>query len=181
MLEFLQVFPSFSLLWQTILLFCYVGNKAISLDDYIHCFPSEDGSIQRLACYLYKSFWKMLISCIWCRNSRGYEMAKLFCSKFTHLSPVWYDLKRYELILKRTISEWLDSTFHLICLWTVRERTWFLMGGITLTWDGSRNLGWKDPLWYISESPMFASASVFAFFGWIPWRLCYQIVSDIII
>ncbi|OAY85599.1 chitinase domain-containing protein 1 [Ananas comosus] len=26
-------------------------------------------------------------------NSKGYEMAKLFTSKFTHLSPVWYDLK----------------------------------------------------------------------------------------
>ncbi|KAL5727069.1 hypothetical protein ACHQM5_000301 [Ranunculus cassubicifolius] len=26
-------------------------------------------------------------------NSRGYEMAKKFNSKFTHLSPVWYDLK----------------------------------------------------------------------------------------
>ncbi|PIA49069.1 hypothetical protein AQUCO_01300129v1 [Aquilegia coerulea] len=26
-------------------------------------------------------------------NSRGYEMAKRFNSKFTHLSPVWYDLK----------------------------------------------------------------------------------------
>lgn len=28
-------------------------------------------------------------------NSHGYEMAKRFNSKFTHLSPVWYDLKRY--------------------------------------------------------------------------------------
>ncbi|GMI69582.1 hypothetical protein like AT4G01040 [Hibiscus trionum] len=26
-------------------------------------------------------------------NSKGYEMAKRFNSKFTHLSPVWYDLK----------------------------------------------------------------------------------------
>ncbi|KAF5192192.1 histone H3 [Thalictrum thalictroides] len=26
-------------------------------------------------------------------NSRGYEMAKRFNSKFTHISPVWYDLK----------------------------------------------------------------------------------------
>lgn len=30
-------------------------------------------------------------------NSRGYELAKRFNSKFTHLSPVWYDLKRYVL------------------------------------------------------------------------------------
>jgi len=30
-----------------------------------------------------------------CRNSKGYDMAKIFNSKFTHLSPVWYDLKRY--------------------------------------------------------------------------------------
>ena len=29
-----------------------------------------------------------------CRNARGYEIAKSFNSKFTHLSPVWYDLKR---------------------------------------------------------------------------------------
>ena len=29
-----------------------------------------------------------------CRNSKGYEIAKRFNSKFTHLSPVWYDLKR---------------------------------------------------------------------------------------
>ncbi|KAL6842573.1 hypothetical protein ACP4OV_027417 [Aristida adscensionis] len=26
-------------------------------------------------------------------NSKGYEMAKLFSAKFTHISPVWYDLK----------------------------------------------------------------------------------------
>ncbi|KDP28506.1 hypothetical protein JCGZ_14277 [Jatropha curcas] len=26
-------------------------------------------------------------------NSKGYEMAKKFTNKFTHLSPVWYDLK----------------------------------------------------------------------------------------
>ncbi|MBA0717771.1 hypothetical protein Golax_005553 [Gossypium laxum] len=28
-------------------------------------------------------------------NSKGYEMAKRFNSKFTHLSPVWYDLKSH--------------------------------------------------------------------------------------
>ncbi|KAK1268782.1 hypothetical protein QJS04_geneDACA008163 [Acorus gramineus] len=28
-----------------------------------------------------------------CRNSKGYEMAKRFSSKLTHLSPVWYELK----------------------------------------------------------------------------------------
>ncbi|KAK8509670.1 hypothetical protein V6N13_093527 [Hibiscus sabdariffa] len=28
-------------------------------------------------------------------NSHGYEMAKRFNSKFTHLSPVWYDLKSH--------------------------------------------------------------------------------------
>lgn len=33
------------------------------------------------------------------RNSKGYDMAKLFTSKFTHLSPVWYDLKRYVTLL----------------------------------------------------------------------------------
>uniref|UniRef100_A0A0E0JLA0 Chitinase domain-containing protein 1 n=1 Tax=Oryza punctata TaxID=4537 RepID=A0A0E0JLA0_ORYPU len=26
-------------------------------------------------------------------NSKGYDMAKLFSTKFTHISPVWYDLK----------------------------------------------------------------------------------------
>lgn len=30
-----------------------------------------------------------------CRNSQGYEMAKKFSNKFTHLSPVWYELKGY--------------------------------------------------------------------------------------
>lgn len=29
-------------------------------------------------------------------NSRGYDMAKRFNSKFTHISPVWYDLKSQE-------------------------------------------------------------------------------------
>ncbi|KAI4328893.1 hypothetical protein L6164_021213 [Bauhinia variegata] len=47
-------------------------------------------------------------------NSRGYEMAKRFNSKFTHLSPVWYDLKSQQASLvlegrhnadKRWISE----------------------------------------------------------------------------
>ncbi|XP_061352997.1 uncharacterized protein LOC133297808 isoform X2 [Gastrolobium bilobum] len=32
-------------------------------------------------------------------NSRGYEMAKRFNSKFTHLSPVWYDLKSQQTSL----------------------------------------------------------------------------------
>jgi chitinase domain-containing protein 1 len=26
-------------------------------------------------------------------NSKGYDMAKLYSTKFTHISPVWYDLK----------------------------------------------------------------------------------------
>ncbi|KAI3936770.1 hypothetical protein MKX01_031589, partial [Papaver californicum] len=26
-------------------------------------------------------------------NGKGYDLAKRFNSKFTHLSPVWYDLK----------------------------------------------------------------------------------------
>ncbi|XP_020210756.1 chitinase domain-containing protein 1 [Cajanus cajan] len=32
-------------------------------------------------------------------NSRGYELAKRFNSKFTHLSPVWYDLKSQQTSL----------------------------------------------------------------------------------
>ncbi|OMP08598.1 Chitinase II [Corchorus olitorius] len=45
-------------------------------------------------------------------NSRGYEMAKRFNSKFTHLSPVWYDLKSQggSLILEgrhNADKEWL--------------------------------------------------------------------------
>ncbi|KAJ7962546.1 chitinase domain-containing protein 1 [Quillaja saponaria] len=32
-------------------------------------------------------------------NSRGYELAKRFNSKFTHLSPVWYDLKSRQTTL----------------------------------------------------------------------------------
>ncbi|XP_047178315.1 chitinase domain-containing protein 1, partial [Vigna umbellata] len=33
------------------------------------------------------------------RNSRGYELAKRFNSKFTHISPVWYDLKSQQTSL----------------------------------------------------------------------------------
>lgn len=36
-----------------------------------------------------------LRSTYFCRNSQGYEMAKKFSNKFTHLSPVWYELKGY--------------------------------------------------------------------------------------
>ncbi|KAK7332756.1 hypothetical protein VNO80_29511 [Phaseolus coccineus] len=32
-------------------------------------------------------------------NSRGYELAKRFNSKFTHISPVWYDLKSQQTSL----------------------------------------------------------------------------------
>ncbi|KAL2661621.1 hypothetical protein GLYMA_03G256800v4 [Glycine max] len=32
-------------------------------------------------------------------NSRGYELAKRFNSKFTHLSPIWYDLKSQQTSL----------------------------------------------------------------------------------
>ncbi|RVX10121.1 Chitinase domain-containing protein 1 [Vitis vinifera] len=28
-----------------------------------------------------------------CRNNKGYDLAKSFNSKFTHLSPIWYDLR----------------------------------------------------------------------------------------
>ncbi|GJN18362.1 hypothetical protein PR202_gb05515 [Eleusine coracana subsp. coracana] len=28
-------------------------------------------------------------------NSKGYDMVKLFSAKLTHISPVWYDLKRF--------------------------------------------------------------------------------------
>nr|TKW15423.1 hypothetical protein SEVIR_5G236600v2 [Setaria viridis]TKW15431.1 hypothetical protein SEVIR_5G236600v2 [Setaria viridis] len=33
-------------------------------------------------------------------NSKGYDMAKLFSAKLTHISPVWYDLKRNMLVLE---------------------------------------------------------------------------------
>ncbi|KAI8544984.1 hypothetical protein RHMOL_Rhmol07G0007800 [Rhododendron molle] len=39
------------------------------------------------------------------RNSRGYEIAKRFSSKFTHLSPVWYDLKSIISFLLSVASE----------------------------------------------------------------------------
>ncbi|KAG5538245.1 hypothetical protein RHGRI_018988 [Rhododendron griersonianum] len=39
------------------------------------------------------------------RNSRGYEIAKRFNSKFTHLSPVWYDLKSIISFLLSVASE----------------------------------------------------------------------------
>lgn len=37
------------------------------------------------------------------RNSLGYEMAEKFASKFTHVSPVWYDLKRYYWIFRCSV------------------------------------------------------------------------------
>ncbi|KAK9088984.1 hypothetical protein Scep_028066 [Stephania cephalantha] len=49
-----------------------------------------------------------------CRNSRGYEMAKRFNSKLTHLSPVWYDLNsdRNGLVLEgrhNADSQWISD------------------------------------------------------------------------
>ena len=32
------------------------------------------------------------------RNSLGYDMAKKFQAKFTHVSPVWYQLKRLVIL-----------------------------------------------------------------------------------
>ncbi|CAN8248186.1 unnamed protein product [Cochlearia groenlandica] len=47
-------------------------------------------------------------------NSKGYEAAKIFNSKFTHLSPVWYDLKSQgsELVLEgrhNADKEWIHE------------------------------------------------------------------------
>ncbi|KAF1869944.1 hypothetical protein Lal_00017522 [Lupinus albus] len=51
-------------------------------------------------------------------NSRGYEMAKRFNSKFTHLSPVWYDLKRCQCVRPfKFIWKYTKSS--------VRFRLWF--------------------------------------------------------
>lgn len=36
----------------------------------------------------------LLIVHLRCRNPKGYDNAKRFRSKFTHVSPVWYELKR---------------------------------------------------------------------------------------
>lgn len=43
-------------------------------------------------------------------NSKGYDMAKRFTSKFTHISPVWYELKRFylELLLKHFPVSFLE-------------------------------------------------------------------------
>lgn len=38
------------------------------------------------------------------RNSLGYDMAKKFRAKFTHVSPVWYQLKR------------LVTSVYIVCL-----------------------------------------------------------------
>ncbi|KAF7139048.1 hypothetical protein RHSIM_Rhsim07G0005700 [Rhododendron simsii] len=41
----------------------------------------------------HRHFTNVVLAYITPWNSRGYEIAKRFNSKFTHLSPVWYDLK----------------------------------------------------------------------------------------
>ncbi|KAI8544985.1 hypothetical protein RHMOL_Rhmol07G0007800 [Rhododendron molle] len=41
----------------------------------------------------HRHFTNVVLAYITPWNSRGYEIAKRFSSKFTHLSPVWYDLK----------------------------------------------------------------------------------------
>lgn len=41
----------------------------------------------------HRHFTNVVLAYITPWNSRGYEIAKSFNSKFTHLSPVWYDLK----------------------------------------------------------------------------------------
>lgn len=47
-------------------------------------------------------------------NAAGYDIAKRFCPKFTHLSPVWYDLKSQgtELVLEgrhNADTEWMSE------------------------------------------------------------------------
>ena len=61
-----------------------------------------------------------------CRNSKGYELATKFNSKFTHLSPVWYDLKRYApkswvkivlfFILVLHVLAWLSSLAYFVSI-----------------------------------------------------------------
>ncbi|KAJ3670921.1 hypothetical protein LUZ60_008347 [Juncus effusus] len=41
----------------------------------------------------YRHFSNPVLAYVTPWNSKGYEMAKLFSSKFTHISPVWYELK----------------------------------------------------------------------------------------
>ena len=51
----------------------------------------------RFVCmYVHSPFWVCLMFCVvyiqW--NSHGYDVAKIFAGKFTHISPVWLQLLR---------------------------------------------------------------------------------------
>ncbi|WOG86814.1 hypothetical protein DCAR_0206032 [Daucus carota subsp. sativus] len=47
----------------------------------------------RVSANLSRTFQHSVLAYVTPWNSKGYEMAKEFNSKFTHISPVWYDLK----------------------------------------------------------------------------------------
>ncbi|KAG5538244.1 hypothetical protein RHGRI_018988 [Rhododendron griersonianum] len=53
----------------------------------------------------HRHFTNVVLAYITPWNSRGYEIAKRFNSKFTHLSPVWYDLKSIISFLLSVASE----------------------------------------------------------------------------
>lgn len=85
-----------------------------------------------------------------CRNSKGYETAKIFNSKFTHLSPVWYDLKRYISVPNAcSISRFPEKVSDIsgfYCL-VAKEMDWFWKGDIMLIRDGSKSFDQEERLW----------------------------------
>ncbi|ESR58112.1 hypothetical protein CICLE_v10020231mg [Citrus x clementina] len=52
---------------------------------------TENSKVSENASHRYYTYPVLAYITPW--NSKGYELAKMFNSKFTHLSPVWYDLK----------------------------------------------------------------------------------------
>ena len=84
-----------------------------------------------------------------CRNSKGYDMAKIYNSKFTHLSPVWYDLKRYQFLNSMCLHCVLSSgdDFLGFCLILAKGMDWFWKGDIMLIKDGSKSFDQKEMRW----------------------------------
>ncbi|KAL5792256.1 hypothetical protein ACOSP7_000850 [Xanthoceras sorbifolium] len=54
---------------------------------------TENSKVSENASQLHRHYTYPVLAYITPWNSKGYEMAKRFNTKFTHLSPVWYDLK----------------------------------------------------------------------------------------
>lgn len=94
---------------------------------------------------------------MYCRNSRGYEMAKLFGSKLTHLSPVWYELKRYIYMWIEWLAHFASlelQIFSIVILWVSFSE------GKKLVLEGRHNVDkeWISELWN-NEHPLVIGQS----------------------